>query len=77
MSDRIPSGTRDVLPDEMGELRAMTERIRDRRRRQERFHLGLGHGFWQRAANAWHRNLRSRIFTHQAFADQEAEEAAE
>jgi ATP phosphoribosyltransferase regulatory subunit len=28
MSDRIPSGTRDVLPDEMRELRAMTERIR-------------------------------------------------
>ncbi len=28
MVDRIPSGTRDVLPDEMGELRAMTERIR-------------------------------------------------
>jgi ATP phosphoribosyltransferase regulatory subunit len=26
--DRIPSGTRDVLPDEMGELRAMTDRIR-------------------------------------------------
>ena len=28
-SDRIPSGTRDVLPDEMRELRAMTDRIRD------------------------------------------------
>jgi ATP phosphoribosyltransferase regulatory subunit len=28
MSDRIPSGTRDVLPDEMGELRAMTDRVR-------------------------------------------------
>jgi ATP phosphoribosyltransferase regulatory subunit len=28
MTDRIPSGTRDVLPDEMGELRAMTDRIR-------------------------------------------------
>jgi ATP phosphoribosyltransferase regulatory subunit len=28
MSDRIPSGTRDVLPDEMRELRAMTDRIR-------------------------------------------------
>jgi ATP phosphoribosyltransferase regulatory subunit len=27
MVDRIPSGTRDVLPDEMRELRAMTERI--------------------------------------------------
>jgi len=26
--DRIPSGTRDVLPDEMGELRAMTDRMR-------------------------------------------------
>jgi ATP phosphoribosyltransferase regulatory subunit len=26
--ERIPSGTRDVLPDEMRELRAMTERIR-------------------------------------------------
>ena len=25
--DRIPSGTRDVLPDEMRELRAMTNRI--------------------------------------------------
>ena len=24
----IPSGTRDVLPDEMRELRAMTERVR-------------------------------------------------
>jgi ATP phosphoribosyltransferase regulatory subunit len=29
MIDRIPSGTRDVLPDEMRELRAMTDRIRD------------------------------------------------
>ena len=28
MLDRIPSGTRDVLPDEMAELRAMTDRIR-------------------------------------------------
>jgi ATP phosphoribosyltransferase regulatory subunit len=28
MVDRLPSGTRDVLPDEMGELRAMTDRIR-------------------------------------------------
>jgi ATP phosphoribosyltransferase regulatory subunit len=28
MTDRIPSGTRDVLPDEMRELRAMTDRIR-------------------------------------------------
>jgi ATP phosphoribosyltransferase regulatory subunit len=28
MSDRIPSGTRDVLPDEMRELRAMTDRMR-------------------------------------------------
>jgi ATP phosphoribosyltransferase regulatory subunit len=28
MTDRIPSGTRDVLPDEMRELRSMTERIR-------------------------------------------------
>jgi ATP phosphoribosyltransferase regulatory subunit len=28
MVDRIPSGTRDFLPDEMRELRAMTERIR-------------------------------------------------
>lgn len=28
MVDRIPSGTRDVLPDEMRELRVMTERIR-------------------------------------------------
>ena len=27
--DRIPSGTRDVLPDEMRELRAMTNRIRN------------------------------------------------
>jgi ATP phosphoribosyltransferase regulatory subunit len=29
MVDRIPSGTRDVLPDEMRELRAMTERVRE------------------------------------------------
>jgi ATP phosphoribosyltransferase regulatory subunit len=29
MVDRIPSGTRDVLPDEMGELRAMTDRMRE------------------------------------------------
>jgi ATP phosphoribosyltransferase regulatory subunit len=29
MVDRIPSGTRDVLPDEMRELRAMTDRIRE------------------------------------------------
>jgi ATP phosphoribosyltransferase regulatory subunit len=29
MVDRIPSGTRDVLPDEMRELRAVTDRIRD------------------------------------------------
>lgn len=29
MTDRIPSGTRDVLPDEMRELRALTDRIRD------------------------------------------------
>jgi ATP phosphoribosyltransferase regulatory subunit len=29
MVDRIPSGTRDVLPEEMRELRAMTDRIRD------------------------------------------------
>ena len=29
MVDRIPSGTRDVLPDEMRELRAMTDRIRN------------------------------------------------
>jgi ATP phosphoribosyltransferase regulatory subunit len=29
MIHRIPSGTRDVLPDEMRELRAMTDRIRD------------------------------------------------
>jgi ATP phosphoribosyltransferase regulatory subunit len=29
MIDRIPSGTRDVLPDEMRELRALTDRIRD------------------------------------------------
>ena len=28
MIDRIPSGTRDVLPDEMRELRAVTDRIR-------------------------------------------------
>jgi ATP phosphoribosyltransferase regulatory subunit len=28
MIDRIPSGTRDVLPDEMRELRALTERVR-------------------------------------------------
>ena len=28
MVERIPSGTRDVLPDEMAELRAMTDRIR-------------------------------------------------
>src|SRR5579884_2461669 len=28
MVDRIPSGTRDVLPDEMRELRALTDRIR-------------------------------------------------
>jgi ATP phosphoribosyltransferase regulatory subunit HisZ len=28
MVDRIPSGTRDVLPDEMRELRLMTDRIR-------------------------------------------------
>jgi ATP phosphoribosyltransferase regulatory subunit len=28
MADRIPSGTRDFLPDEMRELRAMTDRIR-------------------------------------------------
>jgi ATP phosphoribosyltransferase regulatory subunit len=28
MIDRLPSGTRDVLPDEMRELRAMTDRIR-------------------------------------------------
>ncbi len=28
MIDRIPSGTRDVLPDEMRELRAMTDRVR-------------------------------------------------
>jgi ATP phosphoribosyltransferase regulatory subunit len=28
MMDRIPSGTRDVLPDEMRELRAITERLR-------------------------------------------------
>ncbi|MBV9466833.1 MAG: ATP phosphoribosyltransferase regulatory subunit [Solirubrobacterales bacterium] len=27
--DRIPSGTRDVLPDEMRELRAMTDRVRE------------------------------------------------
>jgi ATP phosphoribosyltransferase regulatory subunit len=29
MVDRIPSGTRDVLPDEMRELRAMTDRVRE------------------------------------------------
>ncbi len=29
MVDRIPSGTRDFLPDEMRELRAMTERVRE------------------------------------------------
>jgi ATP phosphoribosyltransferase regulatory subunit len=29
MIDRIPSGTRDVLPDEMRELRAMTDRIHE------------------------------------------------
>ncbi len=29
MIERIPSGTRDVLPDEMRELRAMTDGIRD------------------------------------------------
>jgi ATP phosphoribosyltransferase regulatory subunit len=29
MIDRIPSGTRDVLPDEMRELRALTERLRE------------------------------------------------
>ena len=28
MIHRIPSGTRDVLPDEMRELRALTERVR-------------------------------------------------
>jgi ATP phosphoribosyltransferase regulatory subunit HisZ len=28
MLDRTPSGTRDVLPDEMRELRALTERVR-------------------------------------------------
>jgi ATP phosphoribosyltransferase regulatory subunit len=28
MIERIPSGTRDVLPDEMRELRAMTDRVR-------------------------------------------------
>jgi ATP phosphoribosyltransferase regulatory subunit len=28
MVERIPSGTRDVLPDEMRELRAMTDRVR-------------------------------------------------
>jgi ATP phosphoribosyltransferase regulatory subunit len=28
MADRIPSGTRDFLPDEMRELRAMTDRVR-------------------------------------------------
>jgi ATP phosphoribosyltransferase regulatory subunit len=29
MVDRIPSGTRDFLPDEMRELRAMTDRVRE------------------------------------------------
>ena len=29
MADRLPSGTRDFLPDEMRELRAMTDRIRE------------------------------------------------
>lgn len=29
MIDRIPSGTRDVLPDEMRELRELTDRVRD------------------------------------------------
>lgn len=29
MIERLPSGTRDVLPDEMRELRAVTERIRE------------------------------------------------
>ncbi|MFZ0091018.1 MAG: ATP phosphoribosyltransferase regulatory subunit [Solirubrobacteraceae bacterium] len=29
MVDRIPSGTRDVLPDEMREVRSMTDRVRD------------------------------------------------
>jgi ATP phosphoribosyltransferase regulatory subunit len=28
MADRIPSGTRDVLPEEMRELRALTDRVR-------------------------------------------------
>ena len=28
LTDRIPSGTRDVLPDEMRELRALTDRLR-------------------------------------------------
>jgi ATP phosphoribosyltransferase regulatory subunit len=28
MSDRLPSGTRDFLPDEMRELRALTDRVR-------------------------------------------------
>jgi ATP phosphoribosyltransferase regulatory subunit len=28
MADRLPSGTRDVLPEEMRELRAMTDRLR-------------------------------------------------
>jgi ATP phosphoribosyltransferase regulatory subunit len=28
MAERIPSGTRDVLPDEMRELRSMTDRVR-------------------------------------------------
>ena len=41
MVDRIPSGTRDVLPDEMRELRAMTDRIRgvfERRRLRRGVH---------------------------------------
>ena len=29
MTDRLPSGTRDFLPDEMRELRAMTDRVRE------------------------------------------------
>ena len=29
MFDRIPSGTRDVLPDEMRELRALSDRVRE------------------------------------------------
>ncbi len=43
MIDRIPSGTRDVLPDEMRELRAMTDRIRgvfDARRLRRGLHAG-------------------------------------